>query len=525
MPNTFAYIVIFSWPIIALVLTRRLGLSMAVAVAVIGGFLLLPTATAVNLPILPKFDKDFSAVLAGLLVFWSKRKTRFPVGGATPLDTSQPQPGWLPSNILFRLCLLALFGGIILTSLTNTAPLVYGPRVLQGMAFYDILNSVQTAIVSLIPLLLGRKFFASPRDQAVFLTALAVAGILYSFPVLLEVRLSPQLSKWIYGFFPHSFKQHVRGDGFRPLVFMSHGLVLSLFLSLSLLASLACSRLDGGRQRLKFLGAAGFLFVTLVLSKSLGALAIAFLFVPVMIFAKPRMQVLFSAAVAAIVLTYPALRSYGVIPTEQVTAIAETIDETRARSLNFRLINEDALLAKAAEKPLLGWGGWGRWRVYNAAGEDITVSDGRWVIDFVSGGWVRYIAIFGLLCLPIIVLVFRRSATVVDTASAATALILAANLVDLLPNAGLTPLSWLLAGSLIGRLEYRVSALPAAPSEAAKSAGSSSREGFFSPGTAASARVSGPKTGSTRSPYAPILPSSANHSHSRLGNGFRNTGG
>ena len=45
--------------------------------------------------------------------------------------------------------------------------------------------------------------------------------------------MSPQLSNMFYGFFPHSWQQHVREGHFRPIVFMQHGLMVSLWMAVS----------------------------------------------------------------------------------------------------------------------------------------------------------------------------------------------------------------------------------------------------------------------------------------------------
>jgi hypothetical protein len=112
------------------------------------------------------------------------------------------------------------------------------------------------------------------------------------------------------------------------------------------------------------------------------------------------------------------------------------------------------LLARAAERPILGWGGWGRARIYDpVTGEDLSVTDGRWVIVIGQHGWVGYAAEFGLLALPVLLLLRRRGDGV--QASAALAMILAVNLLDLLPNATLTPLTWLVSGALLGFAEQR----------------------------------------------------------------------
>ena len=127
----------------------------------------------------------------------------------------------------------------------------------------------------------------------------------------------------------------------------------------------------------------------------------------------------------------------------------------RARSLQYRLNNEDILLEKANQRPLFGWGGWGRARVYDESGSDISTTDGRWIITIGNEGWFGYLARFGLLTLPIILLTLRKRKYEVTLATSALCLVLAGNLVDLIPNATSTPLTWLMAGALLGRLELK----------------------------------------------------------------------
>ena len=153
------------------------------------------------------------------------------------------------------------------------------------------------------------------------------------------------------------------------------------------------------------------MFATLVLCKSLGALIIAIILVPIALLCRPRVQLLIAVCIAGIVMTYPILRGVNVIPVLDIVNFAEDIDQARAQSLAFRFSHEDVLLEHARERPVFGWGSWGRNRVFNEQGQDVSVSDGTWIIEFGVGGWVRYISVFGLLCWPVIGLFFGRRET------------------------------------------------------------------------------------------------------------------
>ena len=114
-------------------------------------------------------------------------------------------------------------------------------------------------------------------------------------------------------------------------------------------------------------------------------------------------------------------------------------------------------MQKASERPLFGWGRFGRSRVYivdwRNIGYDSSITDGRWVITFGSFGLFGFLAEFGLLAIP----VFRAAKALNAIKSrkeavylGAMALIMAINMIELLPNSTLHSWSWLLAGALLG---------------------------------------------------------------------------
>lgn len=435
------------WPLVTLVLYRKYSMPVALCASVIGGYLLLPTREGLDLPVLPRLDKytipALSAFAVSLIMLSDKRAH------------SEVSPGWLPRSFLVRALLVLVVIGAFGTASTNRDFLVYGPRFIPSMRIYDSLSLLLQVLMLLIPLFLGRRILASAQGQKVLLTSIVGWALFYSLLALWEVRMSPQLNVHIYGFFPHSFMQHMRAGGFRPLVFLHHGLQLGIFLTLATLGAVALFRNPQETKRIRWALAALWLFATLVLSKTLGALGITLALLPVALFLTSRTQLLIATCIAAAVITYPVLRSASVIPIEQISNFAAQIDVQRADSLNTRLVNEDVLLARAQERPIFGWGGYGRNRIFDEFGQNISITDGTWIIELGVGGWFRYIAIFGLLCCPIIGLFISKRERI-DPVCAALALMLSAKLLDLIPNSGLSPVMWLIAGSLWGRLEARL---------------------------------------------------------------------
>ena len=115
------------------------------------------------------------------------------------------------------------------------------------------------------------------------------------------------------------------------------------------------------------------------------------------------------------------------------------------------------MLDRAYLKPVFGWGSWGRNHILDpVSGNILTVTDGRWIIVIGVYGWVGFLAEFGLLVLPLCLL--WREAIVkrdnpVSPLIAPLSLILAVNIFDMIPNATLTPLTWMVAGALTGYAE------------------------------------------------------------------------
>jgi hypothetical protein len=463
MPNLLAHLALFGWPLVVAVMFLRLPLAAAVATSTIGGYLLLPEEPIFDLPMLPALGKSsissLSAVVMTLIIL-GRRQPGAP--GRQPELPPFVLPGWLPRSWLGRICLLLLVAGAFMTALTNGDRLVFPMRVLPGLTIYDAVSTTLGTLLGVLPFLLARKFLAYPETHKTLLLVICIAGLIYSLPTLYEVRMSPQLNRTFYGFFPHSWLQHIRGDGFRPLVFLRHGLELGIFLAFAVLSAAIWLRLSDRNLKLIWGAAIPWLLLTLVLAKTAGALIIAVVLLPVALFCRAKLQLLVAAAFAACVLLYPTLRSANIITADGLAGMVSVVSE-RENSLRFRLDNEDLLLDRAEERPLFGWGGWGRNRVYDEKGRDVSVTDGTWIVTFGTGGWTRYLGQFGLICGSLLLLAFRRDP--VTLATSGVALLLAANLIDLLPNSSLSVITWLTAGALAGRIEITASDRAEAPAE------------------------------------------------------------
>jgi hypothetical protein len=237
---------------------------------------------------------------------------------------------------------------------------------------------------------------------------------------------------------------------------MGHGLHVAFFIMTTVVAAAAFWRTQTYVFRFAPVWITSYLSGLLVLCKSLGSLMYGVALVPLVRFARPQFQVRVAVMLVGIALLYPMLRAADLFPKEPLLEAATSISRERASSLENRFHNDDQLLQRASSRFLFGWGRWGRSRIYDEYGKDVSVTDGRWIIVIGQFGLFGFLAEFGLLVLP----VFRAASALRFTAPgpervflATLALIVAVNVIDLLPNASISPWTWLMVGALLGRAE------------------------------------------------------------------------
>jgi hypothetical protein len=433
MPNMIAYAALIIWPVVILTLFASLRPAHALIWSLLGGYLVLPVNTGFDLPGVPALDKSSIpsvAALIGALIFAGARALRL------------PREWWLMTLMVLYVI------SPLLTVLTNRDSLVFGSLMLPGLKPYDGFSAAAYNAIDLIPFLLGYNMLRTARAQDFLLRALVAAMLCYILLMLIEIRLSPQLHTWIYGFFPHSFDQQIRNGEFRPVVFLGHGLLVAILTSMTIVAAAYL-----GRQRARIFGVSAWFWLAylmgiMVLCRSLGALILSVAVIPVAIFIRRDSVRLLCALVAITVLVYPMMRGADLVPVQALADQVGAVNPERASSFQTRIDNEDILLERAAQRPLFGWGGYGRNRIYDEyTGKDLSITDGTWIIIIGISGWAGYIATFGLLCLPMVGKWWRGAQ--LSAPGVALSLILAINLLDLLPNSSLTPLTWLLAGTLV----------------------------------------------------------------------------
>jgi hypothetical protein len=440
--NWFAFVALLAWPVVALWLFHARPVNKALLWTILGGYLLLPVGTSIKFEGVPAFDKSSIpnlAALAGCL-FIARRSLRL-------------FHGFGVAEVL----ILMLLVGPFITSALNGDTITIGELVLPGVGPYDALSAAVAQFIFVLPFFLARQILRNSEDNVEILRVLVIAGLAYSLPMLFEVRMSPQLHTWIYGYFPHSFAQQYRDGGFRPVVFLGHGLLVAFFLATTAIAAAALWRTQSRVLRLPAAGVTAWLTPVLVLCKTMSALVYGAVGMALVRFTRPRFQMRIALLLVALALLYPMLRAGELFPARSLIELSQSISSERAASLKVRFDNEDRLLDRAWQRFVFGWGRFGRNRIFDEeSGKDISITDGRWIITMGSFGFFGFLAEFGLLSFAVV----RAAAALRYTQStqeqvflAALALILAINVFDLVPNSSLSPWTWLLTGALLGRAE------------------------------------------------------------------------
>lgn len=428
-------IALISWVVVSTALFTIVAPRRAALVVFLIGWLFLPQAS-LDMPGLPDLDKvsatSLGAIL-GIMLFDAGRIARL-------------QLSWvdLPVIIWVVACLPA--------ALLNEAP----PD--GSAAWYDGMSGMLGDMLFwAVPYFVGRLYFndlASLRELAIGIFA---GGLIYAPFCAWEIRMSPQLHNMIYGFHPSSFAEAIRFGGYRPMMFMQHGLMVGMWMTTATLVGWWLWSTGSLRKFMNVPMAplVGGMFVITVLCKSLGAIAL--LLVGVMLLATNRVSRSTGLLVAVMMLTpaYMVARTAGWWSGGSVVELAAMIDEERASSLEGRLETEDLLFAKAAERPWFGWGGWGRWRVRDPkTGEDITKSDGMWVIARGEKGLIGLASITAMVLLPFALVLRRIPARHWSAgwyaAPAALAVLLLLYSIDNLLNAMVNPIFMIAAGGLSG---------------------------------------------------------------------------
>lgn len=428
----FGYLVFFVVPLWALshVLSRR-ATPAAVAQAIVVSWLSMPLLR-IDLPGLPDLDKETligCATLAGVVL-----------------------SGWRGDR------LVRLSAWDLPMLVFCCAPM--GSSLANGLGAFDGFSSSLRYVFAFgLPFLIGRMVFVDAAAVGALARTVALGALCYLPAILLESRMAPQLHMWVFGMPGRVGWETVDFYGplrWKPSVFLQSPLELTLLMGVGFLAAWSIRSTTGARRLgpLAIRIAVPLAFLAVLMGKSLGGVTLTVAGMLTMRATRALRSPIFLALLMAVVPLYISTRASGWWDGMSfIRFLQENVSERRAESFLTRIDNENILVAKALEQPVFGWGGWGRNRVYDEEGKDISITDGFWVMVLGTNGWTglgSWLALVASGLLPILQRWRRAGAVRICDGPVLWAMVVVIlHSVDSIANAMPNPVYYLLMGALL----------------------------------------------------------------------------
>ncbi len=370
-------IALFGWIPLSLFLFTQMRAVTACTVVILAGWLLLPMAE-VRIEGLPDIDKVFVTSVGAAL-------------GVAIFGTKATRGG-----LRFCMCdwLFVIFSAsIVMTSLIN------------DLGLHDAMAQWLLKVLMFgVPYFLGRLLLRSRPDFHHACYIVACGAALYAIPALWEWRMSPNVHLTVYGFFQHGFATTPRWGAYRPLVCFQAPLALGTFFAWTAILAVALYR---GKLMKPLCGLPPFMIVAavvlgLLLSMSLGPWGM-FLLGMAMLWAwfrhGWRRTVLFPVLFSII---WIGGRYTDRTDGEVITSTIAMVAPLRAVSFDYRLRAEGVQLELARQKPIWGFGGFGRSRVQDENGKDVVAVDGLWIIYLSAFGFAGLLSFLAWWSYPLV---------------------------------------------------------------------------------------------------------------------------
>lgn len=439
--NALVPVALFGWIPFVSWLFSRVHPRQAAAIAFALAWMFLPVAS-IPFKGLPDFTKVTATCSGILLASWIYDRER-----------------------LFKFRLMAVDIPMLLWC---TCPLL--SSVFNGLGAYDgISESMYQSFTWGLPYFVARIYFTDLEGLNILGAVVFLGGLVYIPFCFVEMIMSPQLHRWTYGFHQHSILQSMRAGGFRPMVYMEHGLMvamwmvsgsmLGIWLYRSKILPDFIDRVQFAKylQKIPFLLLLVGLLLTTALMKSSGAFILFLMGLGTLFISMKTGSAFLVWLLLAIPPAYMVSRSTGWWNGENLSGlVAEKFSAERAQSLQFRFDNETMLVEKAMEGTFFGWGGWNRSRVFDEDGRDLTITDGLWIITLGTKGIYGLILLTLVIIQPVLMLLYRSTPGQWGGreygAISVMSVLLALYMIDNLLNGMVNPVFMLFDGGICGLL-------------------------------------------------------------------------
>ena len=387
--SIFVSIVIFGWLPVVMYIFWTLPTQRAIVVAFVVAWLFLPMALfkIQGIPAYTKMSATCCGILLAAIVFDSKKMLNL---------------SFFPSYVDIPMVIWCLCPLATVAATSNDTVLT----------LHDGFSWMFEQIVDWgLPYLIGRIYMSNKNAMRELGIAVFVGGLVYVPFCLWEIRMSPQLHYMVYGFHQHSVTQQARGDTFRPMVFMQHGLAVSMYMITACVLGMMFWKMGTLKRLWGY--SVGWLLVpligTTILCRSMGATV---LMVVGTVFLWICLRTRTSIAVWILIIgpsVYVSARTIWNWDAESSSALMSTVsDKERQHSLMFRLENEKYINQRTEKHDVwFGWGGYFRafW-LATPDGPEVFTPDSLWISAFGTWGATGLIALL-LLTFPILLLLHR----------------------------------------------------------------------------------------------------------------------
>ncbi|MCY2978703.1 MAG: hypothetical protein NTU79_08585 [Planctomycetota bacterium] len=425
--NIFAYAALLLYPAVSVILFLLWKPQTAVFWTYLLGWLYLPLVE-INFPGVPNYGKSTASnlfILPFIALFDPGRLVRW-------------RTSWVDLAVI---CWIA---SPFISSLAN------------NLGAYDGMSGAVTHLLTYgVPYIVGKLYLSDVEGYRGFVRALIIAAAFYTPLMLVEMRLSPQIHQWVYGMGgrgQYSFSGLFGPLGWTPTVFMNSAFEVSLLFTMATLfafwewqgkRSLFPAVPFNNLHRFAFFGS------FLILCKKFTGLSLSLIGIVILSW-RPR---LLCTLFACLPILYATLFITGAWRGEGLRDSVATFSEDRAASLQYRLDNDKRLVERALIHPVYGWSGYGRNRIYDINGRDISITDSMFLLTFGTRGLVGLISSMTMFLGPVFTyLVALPNSFSRQDASLSVllpmAVILVLHSIDNLFNAFPNPIYPMLAGGL-----------------------------------------------------------------------------
>jgi hypothetical protein len=386
--NIFCTIALLVWLPLAVGIFLSFSPLRALCITALAGFMFMPMADY-SFAFIP-YNKT-TAIPLGLTLglFFSDIGTLFSF-----------RPKW------FDIPMLMFCSGIFWSGLVNR------------FSNYDSAAAGATNLVMYgLPYFLGRIYLRDAASLYRFALAIFYGGLIYVPFCIVEMKFGPEWHHWVYGYYAHpDYLQSVRGGGYRPVVFLQHGLMLGLYMTAASLCGIWLWK-NKLLPKTVFYMPSGFWLVVLVgvtlFCRSTGALLLMGLGLAVLFGTRRLHSVVLMLLLVAMPVAYILARTATPWNGENVAELAQKyLSQERADSLRNRLENERMIVAKALQKPYFGWGPKGAEKIMDpdVPTKILATPDGMWNAALGQMGWFGLIGSYGVFLLPPLMLLWRFGA-------------------------------------------------------------------------------------------------------------------